>query len=600
MAIEAEDPGEAQGPWRNGAVEAVAAEGGGLKETDPSPNLGAQPLGEKRDPGFWVTDGSDCRASPVCTGVWSCPGTQRAQVPPMGTPGHGGRSPCSRCLQPGSGSRPDTPAQEAPGASGGSAQTVSRQPSRPLSSDRPRQSLARLQGSQRPEWGCGQAPGRGSGPLYPARHLQCLSYTPGPEGSGPWWGCQRGLGQGGGSPATFSVVLAHLAPRTAACALAAFASRSPALSPQAHRSGGAPVSSGAQRPQAPQDKASSVGTPVLASGRQHAGGCPPHEAHAEAGGWFRSEGARRLSQSRGLRQRPGGAAAAARVARSAESPAGGAAVSHGESGRGFGLRGKEGGAGEDVPAHRGKPHPFSRRPRPLPRARAEERSGAPRPWALSFPVRPRGRTAAPRPRGRSAAQEEALERPGPRESRPPAGLPLGRGGAAPRPPERGRRGEDRVDAAALPPPPARRRPFRKQFLSPVDELRPTGPTPEPTQAKPAPRPILGRLGSVAAAVYPEGRFRAVGRRRGSTELPREDLTWKRSGEATEMERQSESPPLRTGSSGFGSHGMFTGTESRRHRAAAAPAGRQVASELAVWRPKEGARHCGVAPVTSPN
>ncbi|KAM7227408.1 hypothetical protein CapIbe_021105 [Capra ibex] len=161
-------------------------------------------------------------------------------------------------------------------------------------------------------------------------------------------------------------------------------------------------------------------------------------------------------------------------------------------------------------------------------------------------------------------------------------------------------GQDRVDAAALPPPPARRRPFRKQFLSPVDELRPTGPTPEPTQAKPAPRPVLGRPGSVAAAVYPEGRFRAVGRRRGSTELPREDLTWKRSGEATEMERQSESPPLRTGSSGFGSHGMFTGTESRRHRAAAAPAGRQVASELAVWRPKEGARHCGVAPVTSPN
>lgn len=51
-------------------VEAVAAEGGGLKETDPSPNLGAQPLGEKRDPGFWVTDSSDCRASPVCTGVW--------------------------------------------------------------------------------------------------------------------------------------------------------------------------------------------------------------------------------------------------------------------------------------------------------------------------------------------------------------------------------------------------------------------------------------------------------------------------------------------------------------------------------------------------
>lgn len=294
--------------------------------------------------------------------------------------------------------------------------------------------------------------------------------------------------------------------------------------------GGAPVSSGAQRPQAPQDKASSVGTPVLASGRQHAGGCPPHEAHAEAGGWFRSEGARRLSQSRGLRQRPGGAAAAAaaRVARSAESPAGGAAVSHGESGRGFGLRGKEGGAGEDVPAHRGKPHPFSRRPRPLPRARAEERSGAPRPWALSFPVRPRGRTAAPRPRGRSAAQEEALERPGPRESRPPAGLPLGRGGAAPRPPERGRRGEDRVDAAALPPPPARRRPFRKQFLSPVDELRPTGPTPEPTQAKPAPRPVLGRPGSVAAAVYPEGRFRAVGRRRGSTELPREVNTFPRS------------------------------------------------------------------------
>ena len=96
MAIEAEDPGEAQGPWRNGAVEAVAAEGGGLKETDPSPNLGAQPLGEKRDPGFWVTDGSDCRASPVCTGVWCVHTCVQAQwsrcseglpVPGVGTAG---------------------------------------------------------------------------------------------------------------------------------------------------------------------------------------------------------------------------------------------------------------------------------------------------------------------------------------------------------------------------------------------------------------------------------------------------------------------------------------------------------------------------------
>ncbi|XP_068817484.1 collagen alpha-1(I) chain-like [Capricornis sumatraensis] len=229
----------------------------------------------------------------------------------------------------------------------------------------------------------------------------------------------------------------------------------------------APVSGGAQRPRAPQDKASSVGTPVLASGRQHAGGCPPHEARAEAGGWFRSEGARRLSQSRGLRQRPGGAAAAARVARSAESPAGGAAVSHGESGRGSGLRGKEGGAAEDAPAHRGKPHP-------LPRARAEERSGAPHPWALFPGPAPRedGGTTSARPKrrpGGSAGEARASGKP---PARPPpshwveAALPR----ALDRPPERGRRGEDRVDAAALPLPPARRSPFRKQFLSPVDEL----------------------------------------------------------------------------------------------------------------------------------
>ncbi|KAI4530349.1 hypothetical protein MG293_019238 [Ovis ammon polii] len=74
-----------------------------------------------------------------------------------------------------------------------------------------------------------------------------------------------------------------------------------------------------------------------------------------------------------------------------------------------------------------------------------------------------------------------------------------------------------------------------------------------------------------------------------------DLTWKRSGEATEMERPSESPPLRTGSSGFGSHGMFTGTESRRHRAAAAPGrtcrtpGGQRASRLEAERGRPALR-----------
>ncbi|KAG5196151.1 hypothetical protein JEQ12_011787 [Ovis aries] len=74
-----------------------------------------------------------------------------------------------------------------------------------------------------------------------------------------------------------------------------------------------------------------------------------------------------------------------------------------------------------------------------------------------------------------------------------------------------------------------------------------------------------------------------------------DLTWKRRGEATEREQQSESPPLRTGSSGFGSHGMFTGTESRRHRAAAAPGrtcrtpGGQRASRLEAERGRPALR-----------
>ncbi|XDC86891.1 hypothetical protein R6Z07F_018064 [Ovis aries] len=77
--------------------------------------------------------------------------------------------------------------------------------------------------------------------------------------------------------------------------------------------------------------------------------------------------------------------------------------------------------------------------------------------------------------------------------------------------------------------------------------------------------------------------------------PSQDLTWKRRGEATEREQQSESPPLRTGSSGFGSHGMFTGTESRRHRAAAAPGrtcrtpGGQRASRLEAERGRPALR-----------
>ena len=64
MAVEAEDLGRLM------AVEAVAAEGGGLKVTDPSPNLGAQPLSEKETPASGLRTTAIAGASPVCTGVW--------------------------------------------------------------------------------------------------------------------------------------------------------------------------------------------------------------------------------------------------------------------------------------------------------------------------------------------------------------------------------------------------------------------------------------------------------------------------------------------------------------------------------------------------
>ena len=75
--------------------------------------------------------------------------------------------------------------------------------------------------------------------LYPTQCLQILSYTPGPEGSRPWLGCQRGLGQDGRSPGTLTVG-AHSPGLPCTATLypwLAFASRSPALSPQAHWSG---------------------------------------------------------------------------------------------------------------------------------------------------------------------------------------------------------------------------------------------------------------------------------------------------------------------------------------------------------------------------
>ncbi|XP_043780713.1 vegetative cell wall protein gp1-like [Cervus elaphus] len=281
-----------------------------------------------------------------------------------------------------------------------------------------------------------------------------------------------------------------------------------------------PSLEGPTGPGRPRTRPARRAPPVPASGRQQAGGCPPHEAHAKAEGWFRSEG--RIPEAEPeqgaqteARGRSGGAEArGAGRALSRESCRGRCYFTRRHGTRFWPPRPAHGRRPAPcrqqprpwmppLPSPRSRPRPFRRgtglepertaappRPRrsrplhpappPLPPDRAEKRSGA--------PLQPPGpapredgahlvRAAETPPRRDTAAQEEAPERPGPRESRPPARRPPTGSSRRSCPPSAGlRAGLRSADAAGRTEwtrplslcPQHAGDPFRKQFLSPVD------------------------------------------------------------------------------------------------------------------------------------
>ncbi|XP_070325923.1 basic salivary proline-rich protein 1-like [Odocoileus virginianus] len=235
-------------------------------------------------------------------------------------------------------------------------------------------------------------------------------------------------------------------------------------------------------------------------------------------GSARKEESRRLSQGRGLRQRPGGAAAAARGAGRAlnrescrgrscftrrqgtrlrpprpapgrrPAPSGASSPAHGCRPSPPPEAGPAPSREERVWSRRGRP-PRPRRSRPLrpvppslPPARAEKRSGAPPQPPGQAPREDGGHhvqaAEAPPRRDTAAPQEEAPERPGPRESRLPARRPPTGSRRRSCPPSAGlRAGLRSADAGGRTEwtrplslcPQHAGAPFRKQFLSPVDE-----------------------------------------------------------------------------------------------------------------------------------